>query len=138
MNSIQIRKACKPIEDLIDGITIPVVDNKNALSESPIYCIPTHGRIHINQDKMVDVNLIGKPELLMFLVLHEVQHIQDNSLMAEIRFDRQALQTLIERGIDIRAINPDDFASLLHPTDSYRLDRVNQLINYQNNVKNGS
>ena len=138
MNSSLIRKACKPISDLIEGITIPVVDNKTALSESPIYCVRTLGRIHINREKMANVNLLEKPELLMLLVLHEVQHINDNSLMAETRFDRQALETMIERGIDITKIDAEDFAGLLNETDSYRLDRINQLIHYQQIVKHGS
>ncbi len=137
MNSVQIRKACQPIEQQIEGITIPVVDDKTALSDSPIYCIPSHRRIYINKDKMKDVKVLEKPELLMFLILHEVQHINDNSLMAELRFDRQALELMVEHEIDIAKINVDDFASLLNPTDSYRVARINQLHNYQNIVANG-
>ncbi|GGD53258.1 hypothetical protein GCM10011514_16700 [Emticicia aquatilis] len=138
MTSVQVRKACLHIEPLIEGITLPIVDNKTAHSDSPIYCIPSHRRIYINKDKMKDVNILEKPELLMFLVLHEVQHINDNSLMAELRFDRQALELMLEHEIDITKINVDDFASLLNPTDSYRVARINQLHNYQNIVTNGS
>lgn len=132
MNSALIRKTCKPIEHLIEGITIPVVDNQTAVSESPIYCTPQNKRIYINREKMVDVKILEKPELLMLLVLHEVQHINDNSLMAEIRFDRQALEIMVKLEIDITKINVEDFASLLHETDSYRVARINQLINFQN------
>lgn len=136
MNSTKVRQACKPIEDLIEGITIPLVSNAKALSDSPIYCIRTAKRIHINKEKVAEINLEEKPELLMFLVLHEVQHINDNSLMADLRFDRQALEEMIKRGIDISKINPDDFASLLNDSDSFRLDRINQLIKFQTTVQN--
>lgn len=138
MTSAQVRKACLQIEPLIEGITLPVVDDKTSVSDSPIYCIPSHRRIYINKDKMKDVKILEKPELLMLLVLHEVQHINDNSLMAELRFDRQALDVMVEQEIDITKISVDDFASLLNPTDSYRVARINQLLNYQNIVKNAS
>lgn len=136
MTSLIVHQLCKPIEDLIKGITIPITTTAKALSESPIYCIRTEKRIYINKEKVAEINLSEKPELLMFLILHEVQHINDNSLMAEIRFDRQALQELIGRGVDVSKINVDDFAYLLNENDSFRLDRINQLIKYQSIAKN--
>lgn len=132
MTSVQVRKVLHSIGLLLEGITIPVVDDKTAISDSPIYCVPSLRRIYINKDKMKDVKILEKPELLTFLVLHEVQHINDNSLMAELRFDRQALEFMLEHEIDITKISVDDFASLLNPTDSYRVARINQLINFQN------
>lgn len=137
MNSAIIRNALKPISDLIEGITIPVVSTANALSDSPIYCIPAERRICINKEKMSAINILDKPELLIFVTLHEVRHIEDNSILAELRFDREAIKTMVERGIDITAIDPMDFDSLLDVNDGSRIDRVNQLIKFQNIIHNG-
>jgi hypothetical protein len=131
MNAQRIRRICKPIASELQGIKLVSVTDETALSESPIYCIRSQKTIYINIGKLPQ-DIVDKPELLMFIVLHEVQEIKEDALMADLRFDRQALVRLIEIGIDITKISMEDFDALLDPSETLRLDRLSQLQKLQN------
>lgn len=131
MNALKIRSICNPIASELSGIKLAAVTNQTALSESPIYCIRSQKAIYINFDKLPS-DIVEKPELIMFIILHEVQEINEDALMADLRFDRQALIRLIEIGIDITKISIEDFEALLDPSETLRLDRLSQLQKLQN------